>query len=1223
MRHFRSILYALVLAPAVWILAGVGFTHDLTARGRDDFAVESVTGLLLLVLAGAAYAILLFAPISPSGPLFGGLVYLGASTWALVSPGGYAGVWPDSVAKDGFDLSRPGYGLAALLALPLICTALSARRWARYEPPVLPLIGQLGRARGRAAVAGGLTPFTDPDSTAPMPIPGTTPGSDDTTTVVAGGSPSPSPLSPTSPSSAPPAPATSTAASSAPASPPAASSAPASSAADSSAPAPSTAAPSALDEPTVVSSGGATADPDATTVLPSSKPPVSGAEVAPAERVASAGAATTSSEQDDTAPMPVVGSDLAAENPSHTSTTSAPTLGAANSTGSTTHAETATATTPGTEAANLATTTSASESGTSVAEPGAEPTSSTAIATGAAGDDVARDHAEDAATSAHGAEEVAEPAPNAAIAADAVAGDEAKSVDVIAVLAAEEPFKIGEVVEVAPEDEVTYAVATVRDERQTTVVVSWDEAATVAALFNGQASTKYVAIATSPVESEDEQPRSTAAENGTVVGVDQAPSAAAVAATLNNALVSESKISAEPHLSRPESGSGSGPVDAAPVAAADKPDAPQHTASAAEHAVIGTTDAEAADDTDTATSTDTTEPTAGEAEQAAEITKAAADNTNTATTTDTTEPTAGETELAAGTTKAAAADSTDTAQRPAGETEQVAAGTAEATATRNTGTAKRPESEEVAAAADFSAPSAERVDGTRAESETAESAGALIADVSADPAGAEEATSPPTDTEDDITPVSDATSGGQAERTVAGHVTADRATAEPAVVEAAATEPAADEPATSEPTTDEPATAQAAAQVGAVADDDDAFEIDDSVEFYVVGRAKPAPNTRAVPPELEETRSLEAPDPDRTRAIKIGELTTKLQISPAAGEEPAAVNEPVRARASVAVPDISVPDLSGAEVTRSLSAPDPDRTRTIKVFTADDRSDPGAPPTDDAEVTQPLNAPDPDRTHAITIVSSDDRLASTDASFDDAEVTRPLSAPDPDRTHTITVVSSDDAGVTHSFGVSAVDDGEVTRLLSAPDPDRTQAIAIVPAAGGAPARGLDEADPERTHLIRIAELAAPMRLLPPEPAEDLAHHPGRAPGHNTAALSHTGDIGGDETQVIELDPDRTQPIRLGTVEPPGERTEIIRIPVRGKAAVPSPVEARPEAVPASIAAAERPDITEDPTSRITPPDGYGPTGEGRDSDPERRGMTVMSMERPPDEPEIPAQRRPD
>ena len=154
MRHFRSILYALVLAPVVWVLVGVGLTHDLTARGRDGFAVESFTGLLLLVLGGAAYGILIFAPMSPAGPFLAGLGFLVVGVWAIEAPSAYAGVWPAGVTKPGFDLSRPGYGLAALLAVPMIVTVLSARRWARYEPPVLPIIGQIGRVRGAVPAPG-------------------------------------------------------------------------------------------------------------------------------------------------------------------------------------------------------------------------------------------------------------------------------------------------------------------------------------------------------------------------------------------------------------------------------------------------------------------------------------------------------------------------------------------------------------------------------------------------------------------------------------------------------------------------------------------------------------------------------------------------------------------------------------------------------------------------------------------------------------------------------------------------------------------------------------------------------------------------------------------------------------------------------------------------------------------------------------------------------------
>ena len=133
MRHLRSILYALVLAPAVWTLCGVAFTQDLTGRARTEQSIEQFTGLLLLVLAGAAYAILLLPRLSPAGPALAGLAFLGVSVWALVDPGSFRAIWSPTVSKEGFDLTLPAYGLAVLLAVPLLCTALSARRWREHD----------------------------------------------------------------------------------------------------------------------------------------------------------------------------------------------------------------------------------------------------------------------------------------------------------------------------------------------------------------------------------------------------------------------------------------------------------------------------------------------------------------------------------------------------------------------------------------------------------------------------------------------------------------------------------------------------------------------------------------------------------------------------------------------------------------------------------------------------------------------------------------------------------------------------------------------------------------------------------------------------------------------------------------------------------------------------------------------------------------------------------
>ncbi|BCJ52129.1 hypothetical protein Asp14428_36040 [Actinoplanes sp. NBRC 14428] len=170
MRHLRSILYVSVLAPSAWILCGVGLDENLTGRARDNGGIESLGGLLLLFLAGAAYGILLFAPISPAGPLLAGATFIAIGTWARFAPDSYASIWPAEVTKEGFNISTPGYGLTVLLAVPLICTALSARRWAGYEPPRVVWLGVLGRARGEARAPG--TPIAaEPTTAFPAAVP--------------------------------------------------------------------------------------------------------------------------------------------------------------------------------------------------------------------------------------------------------------------------------------------------------------------------------------------------------------------------------------------------------------------------------------------------------------------------------------------------------------------------------------------------------------------------------------------------------------------------------------------------------------------------------------------------------------------------------------------------------------------------------------------------------------------------------------------------------------------------------------------------------------------------------------------------------------------------------------------------------------------------------------------------------------------------------------------
>jgi hypothetical protein len=127
MRHVWSILLALVLAPTGWLLCGSGEAGDLIGRAGGAEGFHALTGLALLLSAGSAYGILVLLPISPAGPTLAGLGYLGAGLWALADPTSYAGVWPSA------DVARPGYGLALVLAVPLLGTALVMRRWEQPE----------------------------------------------------------------------------------------------------------------------------------------------------------------------------------------------------------------------------------------------------------------------------------------------------------------------------------------------------------------------------------------------------------------------------------------------------------------------------------------------------------------------------------------------------------------------------------------------------------------------------------------------------------------------------------------------------------------------------------------------------------------------------------------------------------------------------------------------------------------------------------------------------------------------------------------------------------------------------------------------------------------------------------------------------------------------------------------------------------------------------------
>jgi hypothetical protein len=129
-----------------------------------------------------------------------------------------------------------------------------------------------------------------------------------------------------------------------------------------------------------------------------------------------------------------------------------------------------------------------------------------------------------------------------------------------------------------------------------------------------------------------------------------------------------------------------------------------------------------------------------------------------------------------------------------------------------------------------------------------------------------------------------------------------------------------------------------------------------------------------------------------------------------------------------------------------------------------------------------------------------------------------------------------------------------------------------------------------------------------------------------------GEDAEDRTQLLTLPPadgqatgapdrgEQTQAIRVGTVEPPGDRTQLLTFPTPGEATIVAV--ARPEAetsqeipestMAMSIVAAERPDPGEDPTTRLTQP-AEQPGEETTRSNLGRGAGTVTSIERPADE----------
>jgi hypothetical protein len=137
MRHLGSIVLSLLLTPVVYVLTGVGlvkFGEAAAKSGASKYGTLTIA-LAALLVAGVAYSVLMLTRLSPLGLVLAGLVLFAATMWAIVNTDSFRDTVPGTlfgVRNAGW---APASGVAALLAVPLLATIASPRRWRRYATP--------------------------------------------------------------------------------------------------------------------------------------------------------------------------------------------------------------------------------------------------------------------------------------------------------------------------------------------------------------------------------------------------------------------------------------------------------------------------------------------------------------------------------------------------------------------------------------------------------------------------------------------------------------------------------------------------------------------------------------------------------------------------------------------------------------------------------------------------------------------------------------------------------------------------------------------------------------------------------------------------------------------------------------------------------------------------------------------------------------------------------
>jgi hypothetical protein len=139
-RHLGSILFSLIVAPVIYLLIAVGVRYvvdDGSLAAHHDY-VKATIGVLALLGAALLYCVLVLTRLSPVGPVLAGLAFLVVSAWIIFASSSFVNVMPIRFTGVSRQPVMPAGTEMLLLAVPLVLTVVSPRRWRRYGSVAAP-----------------------------------------------------------------------------------------------------------------------------------------------------------------------------------------------------------------------------------------------------------------------------------------------------------------------------------------------------------------------------------------------------------------------------------------------------------------------------------------------------------------------------------------------------------------------------------------------------------------------------------------------------------------------------------------------------------------------------------------------------------------------------------------------------------------------------------------------------------------------------------------------------------------------------------------------------------------------------------------------------------------------------------------------------------------------------------------------------------------------------